>query len=399
MTTVNMNDKFVFRKWILSFLLSVSIALIIGLSNVYAQVSSQATNTPAPTLTPLPSLTPTLSVEQKVAVVETQITQINEKLETPKKDIWDILTSISGLLSSVIIAGIGLWATHVYNQRQLANEKSQKEKELSVMQVQTVQTFMPYLQSENPREVNTALLAISALGNSTLASDLAKLNSNTEGAIEALSKIALSQNKLEALYAENVLAELFQSLQKSVVWIETQHRGTSGFIVNSHGYVINTNPDLADYKDASISITCQNNIYNASLFFHDKDTMLNLFRIENEVADSGLLPSLPLADDDDIKPKDEVFILGYRARIDKWKFNIGKVIETNIKLEQHPFLTFIRSEIETDIGYSGAPLVNKKGQVVGIHVMRDPLHGQDSLTKLSISAKDIRRIISEINSP
>ena len=82
---------------------------------------------------------------------------------------------------------IGIAATYTYNERQRKNSEDQKHREITIQKVQTIQSFMPQLQSEDSKTVEAALLAITALGDPELATDLAGLF-KSEGAISALEK-------------------------------------------------------------------------------------------------------------------------------------------------------------------------------------------------------------------
>ena len=129
-------------------------------------------------------------------------------LKKPPKDIWDKLTSISGLVSGSLVVLVGLFVTYVLNERNRVTAEQQKQRELAVLQVQTVQSFMPQLQSGGPKEVEAALLAIFALDtNSPLATDLAGLYRN-EGSINALRKIASGPDAESAKRAQQTLASM-----------------------------------------------------------------------------------------------------------------------------------------------------------------------------------------------
>jgi hypothetical protein len=104
------------------------------------------------------------------------------------KDTWGKLNSISGLATALLVALIGGFFTLVYRGSESRSLASQEAQELRVLQVQTIQNFMPHLNSSDKRTQELALLAIAALGNDELATKLAGLL-RTEGAISALPKI------------------------------------------------------------------------------------------------------------------------------------------------------------------------------------------------------------------
>jgi hypothetical protein len=116
------------------------------------------------------------------------------------KDLWDKLQSVSGIVSGVLVAVIGAFATYIYNRRQREAaaadaaatqmaEDARAERELRVQRVQTIQTFFPYLKSDDEREREAALIAVDALGDHELARQLAA-SYGGPAAFGALSRIA-----------------------------------------------------------------------------------------------------------------------------------------------------------------------------------------------------------------
>src|SRR5207249_1860121 len=155
---------------------------------------------------------------------------------------------------------------------------------LSVLQVQTIQGFMPQLQSGNEKAVEAALLAISALGNSNLATDLASLY-QTEGAVAALSKIATSPDRIAAQQAEQSLENVFASWNSAIV-IVTSHRQETGvtkrccgYIFRSDGYIITVDLILVDADN--LTVTSQDKIYDAVIVAHRPEENLAILKISN----------------------------------------------------------------------------------------------------------------------
>lgn len=129
-------------------------------------------------------------------ILENHIQSLNDRVlnledkEKPSKDLWDKFASISTFLSGVIVALIGIYATSVYNQRQLESQRIQKEREISILRVQTVEKFFGHLASEDHSIRRAALDSISALGDEELAARLAKHFGGESGAavLASLSK-------------------------------------------------------------------------------------------------------------------------------------------------------------------------------------------------------------------
>ena len=176
-----------------------------------------AAETPVPTTaTPLLFPSPTPSTEGRLEALESQVSSLVEKTKDSQKDIWDKIDSISGLISGGLIAIIGLVATYVYRGKQHATEKARGERQISILEAQTIQSFMPQLQSGDEKAVEAALLTIAGLGNIELATRLATLY-RTEGAVSALSKIASSPDSATAQQAEKSLEQIVSSIELSAL--------------------------------------------------------------------------------------------------------------------------------------------------------------------------------------
>jgi hypothetical protein len=159
-------------------------------------------STPTP-IAPAAASSPDRSVRSRLDELQGQV----EKLNKPPKDFWDKLSAISGLLSGSVVALIGIIVTFKLTERRRRTDEEQKDKEVTVLQVQTVQGFMPQLQSGNDLQIESALLAIDALGNSRLAVELARLYGR--GGRSALARIASNADQKSAQRARGILDRMF----------------------------------------------------------------------------------------------------------------------------------------------------------------------------------------------
>jgi|GEM_PF-5922943 len=114
----------------------------------------------------------------------------------PKKDFWDKISSLSTLLSGVLIAGIGLWATHHYNYSQL-----------ELRQLEALDKFRPLLSSNKPDEREFAYSAFVSLGYENLALKLIALKDDRAG-INVLASLSKSENQEISSSATKILSKL-----------------------------------------------------------------------------------------------------------------------------------------------------------------------------------------------
>ena len=136
------------------------------------------------------------------------------------KDAWDKLSAITGVISSVLLAAVGMYVSHLYRLRDEASaaekakadalhEKQRQEDQArfdhhaaEMAERELVVNLMPFLTGENQQAKKGALLLLNGLGNTELMAQLAKLD-DTQGSREALLQVAYapetsSENKAVA---------------------------------------------------------------------------------------------------------------------------------------------------------------------------------------------------------
>jgi S1-C subfamily serine protease len=315
---------------------------------------------PVPTQSPpqaaTPTPTPSSLVEERIKTLEQQVNRLEDK----PKDVWDKLNAISGLISGGLVAAIGIIATYLYNERQRKNAEAQKQREIAILQVQTIQSFMPQLQSGQPKEVEAALLAIAALGNAQLATELAAIY-RTEGAISALSKIASSSNRAVAEQAEKSLEALFNSLTETVVLVSTGRGQGCGFFVSQEGLVVT--PGYVIGQDLeNIKVVFKGTEYKARLVSPYEKEKLVLLKLEN-----GIFPVLPIPEKVLVESGEEVFVLGREWQQEAWSFASGEIEGYTLMSSGE---RYIRVKVVVHPGYAGAPVINRKSEVVGVIISK-----------------------------
>ncbi len=118
------------------------------------------------------------------------MTEILKELKSQnksKKDIWDRFSTVSVFLSTVVIAALGSYFTHSFNEQQGIREYQTQLHQTKILEMQTVEKFIPHLTSdEKTKEI--ALLALSSLGSSEFATKFSQL-SPSEGSDAAADTI------------------------------------------------------------------------------------------------------------------------------------------------------------------------------------------------------------------
>ena len=335
-----------------------------------------------------PSTTPVRvpSTEERLKALEETIEQSKDQ---QPKDFWDRLSAVSGLISGGLVTSVGIAATYLYNERARKNSEVQKLRELEILQVQTVQSFMPQLQSGQSKAVEAALLSIAALGNAALATSLAdiyggegavtalqKMASNSviknKEAIASLSKLADSSDIEVARSAEKSLKAILKTLSDTVVLVvagesDKGFRRGCGFFASRDGLLVT--PEYVVRDTEHIKVTFKGIDYEASVSnvqLEEKEHDLIFFQVDGDG-----FPVLPFPGDMTAVAGEEFFILGPIGLDNGRSLCRGTVEGYTIQKSGKRHMK-VRAEITS--GYAGAPAVNRRGEIVGIVVGKDDSH-------------------------
>lgn len=193
--------------------------------------------------------------------------------------------------------------------------------------------------------------------------------------------------RLSAETEETSIYDTLENITKSVVGIsKIKNKGDSilemkathnlslgtGLIVSDNGYII-TNWHLAGNKYSSCYVTLEDgNVYNANTVWSDENLDLAIVKISA----SGL-KYLILGDSDNIKIGEKVYAIGNPIGIEFQRTVTSGIISglnRTIKIEEEKNLSYMEGLIQTDAsineGNSGGPLINSKGEVIGINSVK-----------------------------
>jgi serine protease Do len=173
---------------------------------------------------------------------------------------------------------------------------------------------------------------------------------------------------------QDVIISVSNTIKPAVVHIEVVQKSgqfkykslASGLIVDERGYIL-TNDHVVD-KAQSIIVTLPSKIeYPAEIIGTDKQTDLAVIQVKTEES----LFVAKLGNSDEVKVGEWVIAVGNPYGFDRTvSFGIvsgkGRVFP-NLPLETQLINDFIQTDAAIDPGSSGGPLVNLKGEVIGIN--------------------------------
>jgi S1-C subfamily serine protease len=311
-------------------------------------------------------LNSTQEIQQRVDSLEYKLKLLEGQNGLPKeKDIWDKIQALSGLITGGLVAIITLLITNIYKKREMrmgelqeSAEQKNNEQQIKISQIQTLQTFMPQLQSDDKRVVAAALKAISVL-DIQLFKDLSVIFAS-EGGASALSDLTSSSNKKIARQAKETLASIFKNLKQAIVKINDKNGILigSGFIVSPDGYIITAKHvvDRALDQEKFATVILRDKTYNADIVIIKSPFAL----LKIDVTDCIYL----IMDEREPSLFDEIIIWHTHEDLG-WVFGSGIITSIDLPLPDETE-KFVASDIVVGQGAGGTPAVNQANHVVGM---------------------------------
>ncbi|HWO72147.1 MAG TPA: trypsin-like peptidase domain-containing protein [Dehalococcoidia bacterium] len=158
--------------------------------------------------------------------------------------------------------------------------------------------------------------------------------------------------------------------------------GGAGFIIDERGYVL-TNAHLVQLPGRLHVLLHDGQTRDATLVSHDAPfTDVAVIRIQG-----GGLRALPVGDSASLSPGETVIAIGSPDIDYMNSVTVGVVSATGRR--KHVGQAWLEDLIQTDaainVGNSGGPLLNLKGEVVGLNTFRDVGGGEDPLFGISFA--------------
>ncbi|MBN8440406.1 MAG: DegQ family serine endoprotease [Thauera sp.] len=134
----------------------------------------------------------------------------------------------------------------------------------------------------------------------------------------------------------------------------------SGFIVSPDGVILTNAHVVADASHVTVKLTDKRE-FSAKVIGVDKPTDVAVIRI-----DAHDLPTVPLGDPADTRVGDWVLAIGAPFGFEN-SVTAGIVSAKSRSLPDEGYVPFIQTDVAINPGNSGGPLLNLKGEVVGIN--------------------------------
>ncbi|MCX6747005.1 MAG: trypsin-like peptidase domain-containing protein [Candidatus Pacearchaeota archaeon] len=145
---------------------------------------------------------------------------------------------------------------------------------------------------------------------------------------------------------------------KSVVTVRTDISQGSGFIIADGGYVV-TNAHVMEDAGAAGVITYDGELHSVSIIGEVTEMDIILLQI------NGDYEPLELADSDEVQIGEKVIAIGNPLGL---QFSVSEGIVSAVhRAGPNELEVYIQTDAALNPGNSGGPLINKKGEVIGIN--------------------------------
>lgn len=181
-------------------------------------------------------------------------------------------------------------------------------------------------------------------------------------------------------------AALIEKVKPSVVQILTNAESGTGMIISSDGQILTCAHVLSASSQVIIRFY-DGTTMSAKVLWRDDTQDIAVLKVEN--LDETYIP-IVLADSDTVTPGDEVFVMGY-------PFGLSGDVSFKPGTVSRRFNKYIESSVEMHAGNSGGPLINQKGDVVGMNILKmgDTLEGLavGETLKMALPSNSIKKAL------
>ena len=194
--------------------------------------------------------------------------------------------------------------------------------------------------------------------------------------MEKLKRITLlcfSILLLSSVSVQAITKEVIENVKQSIVLLSSNTKAKPGFkdqnalcagsVINEKGHIL-TNFHCV-YKQKTINVYYWDDDdwheYNVKIIGEDPLGDLALLEV---IGQDRKIPYLKFANKEDIHTGAEVFAFGHPMGM-AWSLSKGIISSTN-RYARHPYIKAIQIDAAINKGNSGGPVINSKGEIVGV---------------------------------
>ena len=161
------------------------------------------------------------------------------------------------------------------------------------------------------------------------------------------------------------LADVMAMLEPTVVRIESAESSGSGIIISRTGYVLTNNHVVEDIHLLRVTLSSGEE-YESVVIARDEHRDLAILGI---IADRSDFPESVLGSLENVTVGDEVVAIGYSLGLEGQSTFTKGVVSAIRKMDNGGY-TYIQTDAAINPGNSGGPLVNLKGEIIGVNTAK-----------------------------
>lgn len=170
----------------------------------------------------------------------------------------------------------------------------------------------------------------------------------------------------------------------------------SGFIINEEGYILTNYHVIEGAKEVTVTLS-NNTTVNAKVVNYDQNQDVAMLQITDDIKVPAVVE---LGNSNDLKQGEAVIAIGTPLSKDLSQTvtnGIVSAMNRNVETETGVQLNLIQTNASINPGNSGGPLVNSRGQVIGINTLK--MSGGAEGIGFAIPISDISDKIDALSKP
>lgn len=204
-------------------------------------------------------------------------------------------------------------------------------------------------------------------------------------------------------------AEIYQKVSPAVVmvstktiqtvngWFQQEAEGMgSGFIINTDGYILTNYHVIEDANEVTVTLSDGREV-TASVVNYDANQDVAMIKLNEDIEVPGVVE---LGDSDALQPGEEVLAIGNplsKELSSTLTKGIVSALNRSIETETGVSTNLIQTDTAINSGNSGGPLINTKGEVIGINTLKAS-DGAEGIG-FAIPINDVKEKIESLSKP
>ena len=200
-----------------------------------------------------------------------------------------------------------------------------------------------------------------------------------------------------------ITREVIEEVRKSVVLlslnklenpsVDTRNALCSGTVINEQGHILTNFHCVYEQKTMNLYYWDEDDWHEYTVEIIGKDPLADL-AVLKVVGLTRKVPYLKFADNEDIYPGAEVFAFGHPMGM-AWSLSKG-IISSTERYARHPYIKSIQIDAAINKGNSGGPVLNEKGEIVGIASLLVSRTNQNAGVGIAIRADIAKKSLAKM---